>query len=256
MSQLAVTLFNFREFCKTESDLDRTLDKVCDIGYEVVQVSAVPLAPEIIRKQLDSHRLSCCAVHEKLDVILGDANALADKLDILGCDYVALGAPPKDQRTAEGITDIVRKMDAQGAILKTRGKQLAYHNHQFEFKRMGTDKIIFRRIWELTSPENVFSELDVYWVTRGGGNPVAWIKELGNRISVIHFKDFALLDETGEPVFCEVGEGNLDWPGIIQACREIGVTYYSVEQDKPYLDRDIFESARISFNNLKRFGLN
>ena len=97
-SKIAVTLFNVRDFCKTESDLDATLDKLCAIGYKVVQVSAVPLEPEVIRKQLDKHDLFCCATHESLADISGDASALADKLDILGCDFAALGAPPKEMR--------------------------------------------------------------------------------------------------------------------------------------------------------------
>ena len=54
-SQLAVTLYNLREYCKTESDLDRTLDKVCDIGYQAVQVSGVQLDAKIIKKQLDKN---------------------------------------------------------------------------------------------------------------------------------------------------------------------------------------------------------
>ena len=60
-SQIAVTLYNLRDYCQTESDLDRTLDKVCAIGYQAVQVSGTPLAADVIRKQLDKHNLFCCS---------------------------------------------------------------------------------------------------------------------------------------------------------------------------------------------------
>ena len=43
-SQIAVTLYNLRDYCQTESDLDRTLDKVCAIGYQAVQVSGTSAA--------------------------------------------------------------------------------------------------------------------------------------------------------------------------------------------------------------------
>ena len=82
-SQLAVTLFNLREFCKTESDLDRTLDKVCAIGYEAVQVSGVPLDAKIIKKQLDKHNLFCCASHEGLAALTGDLAPLVEKMQTL-----------------------------------------------------------------------------------------------------------------------------------------------------------------------------
>lgn len=92
-SQIAVTLYNLRDYCKTESDLDKTLDKVCDIGYRAVQVSGTPLPADVIRKQLDSHNLYCCATHEGLDTLKGDPAALIDRLQTLECDFTALGAP-------------------------------------------------------------------------------------------------------------------------------------------------------------------
>jgi sugar phosphate isomerase/epimerase len=51
----------------------------------------------------------------------------------------------------------------------------------------------------------------------------------------------------------EVGEGNLNWPEIIEACRHAGVEYYAVEQDT--CCRDPFESLAISLRNLKAMGL-
>ena len=253
-SKIAVTLFNVREFCKTESDLDATLDKLCAIGYEVVQVSAVPLEPAVIRRQLDKHNLFCCATHENYDAICGDPAAIADKLDILGCDFAALGAPPKDERENPEFFDRLAKiMNRCGEKLRERGKKLGYHNHHWEFDHHGGKETMLDKILRLTDPEFVFSELDVHWVTRGGGCPETWIRRLEGRIPVIHFKDFALVAR--EPQFCEIGEGNLDWPGIIKACVDTGIPFYSIEQDKPFMDRNIFDSMKISFDNLRAMGV-
>ena len=253
-SKIAVTLFNVRDFCKTESDLDATLDKLCAIGYKVVQVSAVPLEPEVIRKQLDKHDLFCCATHESLADISGDASALADKLDILGCDFAALGAPPKEMRDdPKNFENIAAIMNRCGEKLRARGKKLGYHNHHWEFDKLGGSETMLEKILRLTDPEFVFSELDVHWVTRGGGSPVAWIRKLAGRIPVIHFKDFALVNK--EPQFCEIGEGNLDWKGIIEACVETKIPFYSIEQDKCFMDRDIFTSMKISYDNLRAMGV-
>jgi len=253
-SKIAVTLFNVREFCKTESDLDATLDKLCAIGYQVVQVSSVPLDPEVIRRQLDRHGLFCCATHESYDAICGDPAAIADKLDILGCDFAALGAPPKDERgKPEFFEQLARIMNSCGEKLRARGKKLGYHNHHWEFDRLGGKEIMLDKILRLTDPEFVFSELDVHWVTRGGGNPEKWIRRLAGRIPVIHFKDFALVER--EPQFCEIGEGNLDWQGIIKACEDTNIPFYSIEQDKTFMDRDIFESMKISYDNLRAMGV-
>ena len=112
-TQLAVTLYNLRDFCKTESDLDRTLDKVCAIGYQAVQVSGVALDPKVIKKQLDKHNLFCCATHEGLGVLTGDLAPLIDKMQCLECDFTALGCPPQTYINSYAMTceliDIMRK---------------------------------------------------------------------------------------------------------------------------------------------------
>ena len=103
-SQIAVTLYNLRDYCQTESDLDRTLDKVCAIGYQAVQVSGTPLAADVIRKQLDKHNLFCCATHENLQTISGDVAPLIDRLQTLGCDFTALKALADRLQLSPGAT--------------------------------------------------------------------------------------------------------------------------------------------------------
>jgi sugar phosphate isomerase/epimerase len=67
------------------------------------------------------------------------------------------------------------------------------------------------------------------------------------RMGVVHLKDLEIIDY--KQVFAEVGEGNLNFKAIIEACREIGVEWYVVEQDE--CRRDPFESLAISLRNLK-----
>lgn len=258
-TQLAVTLYNLRDFCKTESDLDRTLDKVCAIGYQAVQVSGVALDPKVIKKQLDKHNLFCCATHEGLGVLTGDLAPLIDKMQCLECDFTALGCPPQTYINSYAMTceliDIMRKA---GGELMQHGIKLGYHNHANEFrKHPETGKTMLQTFYERTAPGDglpaVFAEIDVHWVTRGGGSPVRWIWNVNGRMPVVHFKDLAFFE--GEPRICEVGEGNLDWPAIIDACRETNVRWYSVEQDTEWPNRDIFESIKISYDNLRAMGV-
>ena len=143
----------------------------------------------------------------------------------------------------------------QGAKLMEKGIRLGYHNHHFEFIRLpGTKKTMLETFYDDTDSRCVSAEIDVHWVTRGGGSPVRWIRKVAGRMPVIHFKDFAVIGNN-EPAFCEIGEGNLDWPAIIEACRETGVRWYSIEQDALFQNRDIFDSIKISFDNLKAMGV-
>ncbi|MBR7106864.1 MAG: sugar phosphate isomerase/epimerase [Lentisphaeria bacterium] len=254
-SKIAITLYNLREYCKTEEDYAATLDKVSAMGYKSVQISGVPLPAEIIRKHLDRTGLYCCATHESLATISGDPKALIDRMQTIGCTFTALGGPGEfDFASMDSIKGLADIFNRQGDALAEAGIQLGYHNHAPELTRVaGSRKTMLDTFMELTAGHNVYSELDVHWVTRGGGSPAAWIRKFAGRISVIHFKDFTMHEKA--PIFCEIGEGNLDWPEILKACEETGVRWYSIEQDREVPGRGIFESAKISIDNLRSWGV-
>lgn len=253
-TQIAVTLFNLRDFCQTESDLDRTLARVRGMGYEAVQVSGTPVEASIIRRLLEKNGLFCCATHENLDMIK-DTHRFIDRLHTIGCDFAALGWPPVEFHCEEGFKKLAALMDEQGEKFAAEGIRLGYHNHHFEFQHGSDGKCFLENFYDLTTPGKVFAEIDVHWVTRGGGSPVRWIEKVKGRMPVVHFKDFVVTDDSGTPAFCEIGCGNLDWPSIIDACRRTGVRWYSIEQDQPFQERDIFESIEISLKNLHAMGV-
>lgn len=252
-SQIAVNLFNLRDYCQNEKDFAKTLEQLKNIGFSLVQVSAVPLKAEIIRKHLDEFELSCCATHGSYEQIFDDVNKVCDWLDILDCDYIALGSSPELYRSHLGMKQLAYKFNNQAEKMLSRKKKLAYHNHEFEFERKGGDCTIFETFYNNTDANLVQAELDVQWVARAGASPVSWIKNLKNKLDVIHFKDFTIVDM--KPVICEVGEGNLDWTSIVAESKNNGVKFYSIEQDFAFMDRNIFDSMKISFDNMKKMGL-
>jgi len=252
-TKIAVTLFNLRDFCKTAEDLDATLEKVRDIGYEAVQISGIgPIDTLEVKELLEKHKLYCCATHENLPNLRENFDSIVDKLKLWECDFTALGHPGNDCWSLEGMKKLAAELDGIGAKFKTESIKFGYHNHHCEFVKF-SDKTFLEEIYLRSSPENLYAEIDVHWVARGGGSPVKWIYNVAGRMPVVHFKDFVIVNN--EPVFCEVGEGNLDWKAIIKACEKTNVRWYSVEQDTPFGNRDIFESIKISFNNLKKMGV-
>jgi sugar phosphate isomerase/epimerase len=81
---------------------------------------------------------------------------------------------------------------------------------------------------------------------------VEWIRKFDGRMKVVHLKDMAVTADR-EQLFAEVGEGNMNFPAILNACREIGIEWGAVEQDQSY-GRDPFQCLATSFNNLKKLG--
>jgi len=254
-TKIAVTLFNLRAHCKTAADLDTTLAKVKAIGYEAVQVSGIgKIEPQTVKELLDKHGLYVCATHEGLDALRANRPAIMDKLKLWECDFTALGSPGQIfSWSAEERSKLIKELEETGADFKKNGLMFGYHNHHFEFQKFNGSTFL-ETLYRETDPTKLYAELDLHWIQRGGQNPVDWIYKVEGRMPVVHFKDFTIIDS--EPYFCEIGEGNLNWQEIIKACEKTGVRWYSIEQDKELPGRDIFTSIEISYNNLKKMGVN
>ena len=154
-----------------------------------------------------------------------------------------------EYRNLEGYHRFAREASEVAEALAGAGLTFSYHNHDFELERYGSKTGLEILIDE--SDSRLDFEIDTYWVQHGGGDPAAWIRRVSGRIPLVHLKDMTV--KGGQVRMAEVGEGNLNWPAILEACREAGVEWYIIEQD--ICDRDPFESLAISLKNVKAMGL-
>jgi len=252
-SVIAAQLYTVREFTKTPKDIAETMKKVADIGYEAVQLSALgEMDPQELRKVCDDNGLKICATHIGYQQMADDPQAVIDLHATYGCPYAGIGGLPAEYRgSAEGFARFAKEASVTARKLADSGLKFVYHNHNFELEKFG-DRTGLQILYEDSDPEVFLSEIDTYWVQAGGGCPATWIRKLKGRAPCVHLKDMAI---KGRDVFyTEVGEGNLDWPAILDACKEAGAEWYIVEQDT--CPGDPFDSLAISFRNLKAMGLN
>ena len=103
-----------------------------------------------------------------------------------------------------------------------------------------------------TAFEVFTAEIDTYWIQHGGGDPAWWIRRMAGRSPLVHLKDMVMRGR--EQLMAEVGEGNLNWPAILRACKAAGVKWYIVEQDDTY-GADPFVCLATSLRNLRSMGL-
>ncbi len=130
-------------------------------------------------------------------------------------------------RRAEGFTPMRRSSTASQSR-SAAPASAQYHNHSQEFRNFPEldGKTGLQILIENTDPELMAFELDVFWASAAGCDPVEWIEKLKGRIPVIHYKDHAI-DCTSEEVglgevprmFAEIGQGNLNWKAITAAAR-------------------------------------
>lgn len=248
LKQVAAQLYTVREFTKTPEDVKETLRKVRKIGYETVQVSGLgPIDPLYLKDLADEAGVKVVVTHVPFDRMVNDFGALVKEHKIWDCTYVGLGSmPEKYRKNEDGFKLFAKEASDIAKRFADEGLRFVYHNHKFEFEKFGNITgmdILFNE----TNPDYFDFEIDTYWIQAGGADPVEWIRKVDGRMDVIHFKDMGIKDD--KQVYAEIGEGNLNWPAIIKACRDINVKWYCIEQD--ICPGDPFESLAISFSNLK-----
>lgn len=251
-SVIAAQMYTLRDFCKTPRDIARSMKKVRALGYEAVQTSGLgPIAPDELRRIVDGEGLFICATHTSYERMRDEPEAVIDEHRTLGCPYAGIGGLPEEYRNAEGFKRFAKEASQVAQRLSQDGLAFAYHNHSFELERFG-DRTGLAILYEDSDPRVFKAEIDTYWVQHGGGDPVWWINKLAGRLPLLHLKDMAM--RGFEQLYAEVGEGNLNWSGILHAAKQAGVAWYIVEQD--VCQRDPFESLGISLRNLNAMGLN
>ena len=90
-------------------------------------------------------------------------------------------------------------------------------------------------------------EMDIYWVSKAGKDPVDLINRHPGRFPLFHVKD---MDKTPAKAFTEVGNGSIDFKRIFKQADKAGMKYFFVEQDKTA--GDPFVSITKSISYIKR----
>jgi sugar phosphate isomerase/epimerase len=245
--KIAAQLYTLRDYTQTLPEFAQTMQRVKSLGYDSVQVSAIGPIPSVeVARVLADSGMSCCATHASLDRMKTDPDGLIEELKSWGCQYTAIGGFfPKNPTTADWhqFADDFNKV---AAAFVGSGITLGYHNHSHELAHFD-GKTAMQILIDRLDP-SIFFEIDTYWITHGGGDPAQWIKKVAGRIPCVHLKDMGVRYPR-EQFMMEVGEGNLNWPAILDACKSARVEWHIVEQDTCY--RDPFESLGISLKNLQ-----
>lgn len=237
LERIGLQLYTVRD--RMAADVDGTLAAVAEIGYHEVEFAGTfGRSPEGLRRTLDSLGLSAPSAHVPLEALLPNPAVAADVAATLGNRWLVVAWIPPGRRTLDDYRRFADDFNRIGESLRAAGLRFAYHNHDFELARTG-DIVPLELLIERTDPALVDFELDLYWVMKGGGDPLEYFARFPGRFPLIHAKD---IDDGGEMV--DVGRGVIDWERVIAAERTAGIRHWYVEHDNPRPDS--LASARAS----------
>ena len=226
--QIAVQLYTVRGLA--ERDLEGTLRAVSGAGYRSVELAGLPrMTAEALRDALQAAQLEPVASHEGLEGLRQDLDDVLNRMVVVGCPRIVVPwLPVADRLDRDGVRQVAHEIGRIAARCGERGIRVGYHNHDFEFAPLDGTTVWDVLLDEL--PADVDLELDVYWATIGGRDPVELIRGLGERVRMLHMKDMAP-GSGREDV--PPGDAILAWPEIVAAGTSRDIEWYVVEEDNP-----------------------
>lgn len=244
---ISIQMYTLRDL--TSQDMVGTLEKVAQLGFEGVELAGYGNSNQTeVSATLARLGLKVTGNHVGIDPLLEDFDEMVIENKLLGNQYVIVPFINEEWRgSRENWLETAKTLDEVGAKLKPHGLTLCYHNHAFELEESFDGQNGLELLYSNSSPENLKVELDLYWVKKGGADPVEYLNKYPGRVPLVHVKDMA-----GDGSFAEVGAGTLDWPAIFLAAPAAGAVTYVVEQD--VCPGDPLDSIAISIANLKKWG--
>ena len=240
---IGIQLYSLRDIFP--GDVLGTLEMLKRFGYGEVEFAGLHgRTPAVMRGALDVFGLTAPATHVGLADILADEDAAFEMCQTMGHAYLVVPwLAPEDRPDRDGYLELADRLNALGERSKAAGVQLGYHNHDFEFETFGTDTPAYFSFVERLDPELVVMELDLYWATVAGYDPVEIFERYPGRFPLWHVKD-----GTADGTQTTVGSGQVDFASLFAASATAGLVHAFMEADHPPDDDSLaFAEASIEY---------
>ncbi|MDE3201354.1 MAG: sugar phosphate isomerase/epimerase [Acidobacteriota bacterium] len=249
-----------------------TLAKLAAIGYGYVE-AYTEIIPDIpaFKKMLADAGLGCPSGHFAFGFM--DTEKALDQASTMGVKYAISSILPPElpKGGMAGLMPMLNLMTADdfrrqaalankiGESAHKRGIKYAYHNHNFEFRKVEGNTTGYDILLKETNPALVKLEVDAGWMAAGGADPVAVIRKHPGRVRLLHFKDFSTItppiNELGPKAgahIVDLGKGVAPLKAAYEAARKDGVEYFIVDHDPPFHGQTTMQAAKSDYDYVAR----
>jgi len=262
ITDIGLQLYSIRD--AMAADVPGSLKIVSELGYKYLELADYVdgkfygYEPAEFKKMVDDLGMKILSSHTQVEgagVTLDSARKMAEDHSKIGAKYCIQPWIVEEMRTSvASYQRMAANWNQIGQVMKEYGMQFGYHNHNFEFANVEGKVPYFDIMLAELDKELVIMELDMFWVSKAGHNPVDIFKKYPGRFPLYHLKDMY----TNQDPFFEVikddiapvGEGVIDFKEIIAAQDIAGMKYIIVEQDQSR-DNDMMGDIKKSITNLK-----
>ncbi len=243
LHKYAAQLYTVRD--ALEKDYNGVLKALREQGWQAVQVSGTRgYTPEQIAGFLRDHQLKTAGMHISIAELTNDMADVMRQATLYGTRDIIVPYLPREYQNELGYQMFKSHMNVLAKPLHAAGFRLSYHNHDFEFATTIKGVSALEYLLEPSADNAILAEIDVYWVKKGGADPLAFIAPYRNRMPIIHLKDMA-----ADGSFGAIGTGSIDFVPILRWGEANGIEWYAVEQD--ICPGDPLDALNTSLTNLR-----
>ena len=246
--KIGAQTYTVRDCCRDIPSLEKTLGKIAALGYRSVQLSGVcEYDSAWMDALLKTLGMSVDLTHFSYKKIISEPENVISFHDRMNCKYIGIGSCPYRDEPG-GFERMMRELAPLLPVYAAAGHRIMYHNHNFEFAKVGS-QTLFDVLCKTTDPALFGITLDAYWAQAGGADTVDLIRRYPEHIRCVHLKDMVYDSADRAVRMAPVGEGNMNYTAILDACLEASVEFAFVEQDNCY-DVDPLDSLALSLKNI------
>ena len=265
---LAAQLWTFRY--DLEKDAVGTLNKIKALGFTYVEGFDAPFIvgnPDDFKAKLDAAGLKMFALHwNTLSDWRKDPSVIINTAKKLGAHYTGIAwlkESKADTVTLAIVNEAADMLTKACPLATAAGLQLYYHIHGYELQPMGEGKTFFDSFVSRIDYSCVRLEMDVFWVTYAGQDPVKFMAQYHDGVELLHVKNMANNVSTGvfngadfnpsdmpSDNWVPLGKGQIDFKSVFKKGRDIGVKWYILEMDK--FDGDVYAAVDSSLAYIRK----
>jgi sugar phosphate isomerase/epimerase len=243
IERIGVQLYTVRRIL--QNDFEGTLSRIAEIGYREVEFAGYHgKSPTEVRALLTRLGLAAPSSHVAIEAFRRDADGAIAEATQVGHRYLIVPwLNPDERRTLDQYRRLADDLNRFGEKVRAAGMQLGYHNHDFELIAMEGRKPL-DILMERTDPSLLVLQLDLYWVTKAGSDPLTYLSRNPGRVHLVHVKDSAGPPEHRQ---VDVGQGTINFAEIFARREQAGIRHFFVEHDDP---ADPLATLRRSYEHL------
>jgi sugar phosphate isomerase/epimerase len=251
---VGLQLYTLRD--QLQKNMTGTIKDVAAIGIKEVELyDLYGKTAQQFRKILDDNGLTAPSGHYMVKQVKNNWQKHIEDAKVLGMKYMVNAIlEPDERKSFDDFKQLAELFNKAGEQTKKAGIQYCYHNHNFEFRKYG-DTTAYDYLLKTLDPKLVNFEMDCFWVTHAGQDPVKFFNEHPGRFPLLHIKGLAAgfppsttLEPVNPAMFVPVGQGTINWKRIFEAAPKGGMKHYYVEQD--FSKQPPLEAVKVSYEYL------